>query len=125
MNNSTPVPQTTAAAEVNKTIFIVPLKRCVTAPFQNSINKWQRIAEYNNYELHDDDDDDVNELFLGNWTHYFPDLHKALFCLPQNGRSSPSKSDLWRYLMLWERGGIYSNIDKYLGKICGQEFQRI
>ena len=113
VNNSTPVPQTTAAAEVNKTIFMVSLKRCVTAPFQNSINKWQRIPGYN-YELHDDDD--VNELFLRNWTHYFPDLHKALFCLPQNGRSSPSKSDLWRYLILWERGGIYSDIDNVPGK---------
>ena len=113
MNNSTPVLQTTATTEVNKTIFMYSLKRCVTEPLQKSIKEWQRIPGYN-YELHDNDD--VNELFLRNWTHYFPDLHKALFCLPQNGRSSPSKADLWRYLIMWERGGMYSDIDNVPGK---------
>ena len=44
------------------------------------------------------------------WEGTFPSLNLALQCIDKV-HNPTAKSDIWRYLILWEYGGLYTNID--------------
>jgi hypothetical protein len=101
------------AAGVPRNIHVASISRCMTTPYAENLNKWR----FTNHSLLIHDDNDVNKLFASTerWSRYFPKLSNALLCLPRNGASSASKADVWRYLILWDRGGLYTDIDNSPG----------
>ena len=47
------------------------------------------------------------------WASIFPGLSLALQCI-EHAQLPVMKADLWRYLILWERGGIFADLDVVL-----------
>jgi Glycosyltransferase sugar-binding region containing DXD motif len=61
-------------------------------------------------------DDPRLDEYLYNDTHWksiFPGLSLALQCI-EHAHLPVMKADLWRYLILWERGGIFADLDVVL-----------
>ncbi|CAJ1958964.1 unnamed protein product [Cylindrotheca closterium] len=92
--------------KIPKIIHQTSKSRCLTLPFNISTSKW---SNWNNdgwsYYFHDDDA--MQRMFEMNYD-VFPllkDVHEN--CLI----SGTAKADLWRYLVLWHYGGVYSDID--------------
>ena len=56
------------------------------------------------------DDDAVSRLIHRQWLE-FPHLHDASTCIT----SGAGMADLWRYLILWEYGGVYTDVDNSPG----------
>lgn len=54
------------------------------------------------------------ELLSRHWPE-FPHLQNAFQCLKNAGGAAIS--DLWRYLLLWQYGGIYTDMDNGIGKL--------
>lgn len=111
-------------------IHVTSISRCMTKPYVHNLNKWRHLGA--NYSFHIHDDEAVNNLLFASssslsstvdverqrqarWSKYFPKLSDALLCLPKNGASSAAKADVWRYLILWDQGGLYTDIDNAPG----------
>lgn len=89
--------------KIPRIVHISSKSRCNDPIFANNIDYW-RLKGYSLY-LHDDEA--VERLLTMDWPE-FPDLKKALKCLPQKGAIM---TDVWRVLALWEYGGVYADID--------------
>ena len=76
--------------------------RCVTPAFAANIEKW-RLPGHSLF-FHDDL---AVDRFLSQDFPLFPHFSNVMKCI-NNGAS---KADLWRYLMIWEHGGIYTDFD--------------
>ena len=81
--------------------------RCLTQMFAKVSHPWRSLDGYD-YHLHDDAAM-LRLLVKSDFGNTFPLLHDmvAANCLP----SGTLKADLWRYLVLWEYGGFYADID--------------
>jgi hypothetical protein len=77
--------------------------RCLAPEFAHLVRQWQRQPRLS-YHFHDDDA--VNH-FLSQDFPEFPTLSSLLSCI----QSPTLRADLWRYLLLWEYGGIYADLD--------------
>ena len=77
--------------------------RCVHEQLFNLTVLWRQMEPLS-YYFHDDDA--IWRLLGQNWPE-FPLLHHIIPCL----NSMTAVSDIWRYLVLWEYGGIYSDMD--------------
>jgi len=79
--------------------------RCIHDKFFQLTKRWQEMANYS-YYFHDDAA--VWRLINRDegWVE-FPHLLTVLHCV----NSMTAISDVWRYLVLWEYGGIYSDLD--------------
>ncbi len=90
-------------------VHMISKTKCLTGPFRRNLDRWRFV----NHTLHLHDDMDANLLFAMNnyWKDVVPDFEHAIRCLPNHGASSASKSDLWRYVLLWQQGGIYTDLD--------------
>ena len=90
-------------AEKVKTITKI-LKRnmskshCFTPNFHNNIKLW--YFDDHSFFMHDDAA--VDRLFDRDWPEFPALLKESLSCI----HSGAGKADLWRYLLLWEYGGI-------------------
>ena len=80
---------------------------CVTQVVLNNIRRW--FVDGYSFFLHDDEA--VDRLIFGREWPEFPLLAESLSCIT----SGAGKTDLWRNLLLWEYGGIYSEIDNAPG----------
>ena len=93
--------------KIPKIIHMTSKSKCFTPGFANNIEKWR----FPDHSLFIHDDAAVDMLFRQfNWPK-FPLLREILSCIP----SGAGKADLWRYLILWEYGGIYTDIDNTPG----------
>jgi mannosyltransferase OCH1-like enzyme len=77
--------------------------RCLHRRFASNLDHWINLPMYE-YYFHDDDA--IWRLIHQPWPE-FPHLHSIIRCLT----SMTGLSDIWRLLVLWEYGGIYSDID--------------
>ena len=92
---------------IPKIIHMTSKSKCFTPMYANNIEKWR----FPGHSLFLYDDAAVDALFRQfDWPE-FPLLRDVLSCIP----SGAGKADLWRYLMLWEYGGIYTDIDNGVG----------
>ena len=82
--------------------------RCAAQPYVRLIRRWKAFPNYA-YYLHDDDA--VERLFAKNW-EAFPQLRQIMRCV----ECPTIKADVWRYLVLWEYGGIYADLDSVPSK---------
>lgn len=93
---------------IPKVIHMTSKSRCMIPEYANNVQKWSETFVDHSFYFHDDNAVDAflrsNEKYH---EHYFPGLFDVQRCIT-NGAT---KSDIWRYLLLWEFGGIYADID--------------
>ena len=87
---------------IPQTVHVTSRSRCVTREFYDNLQKWK--LDGHSFFLHNDGATD--RLLQRHWPE-FPHLQKVVHCLV----SGAAKADLWRALILWEYGGIYTDID--------------
>jgi len=117
---------TTNGRKIPYTIHMTSKSRCFSTNFYDNIQFWRTLAptiqqrgeqqgqeqqqqqQQHPYSIYLHDDDAVNRLLSQNW-ELFPHMNLARKCL----RSGAGLADLWRYLVLWEYGGIYTGMILY------------
>ena len=75
------------------------------------IHKWYDLP--NNYAVLYHDDTAIQRLFDSQEWNIFPQLKQAIRCI----NSGAGLADIWRYLLLWEYGGIYTDLDNAPGPL--------
>jgi hypothetical protein len=85
--------------------------RCVSkGMYEDSISKWNGVMTNNlSYRFYDDAAMD-KMLYDPNHHEAFPLLPLALRCI-EHVNTPVMKADLWRYLVLWQHGGIFADLD--------------
>jgi len=91
-----------AYRKIPRIVHISSKLPCMSSGFRGIVKNWH--LPNHSFAFHDDDA--VDRLLAKEWPE-FPNLHLALECLV----SGAAKVDLWRYLVLYEYGGIYSDMD--------------
>lgn len=107
--NSTVLPDSqvySAQRQIPKIVHVTAKSRCMTPYFIKNIDLWR----FPGYALYVHDDVAVDRLLNKYWPE-FPQLQLFLKCT----KSGAAKADLWRLLVLWEYGGIYTDIDNAPG----------
>mmetsp|Transcript_14031 Transcript_14031/g.21902 ORF Transcript_14031/g.21902 Transcript_14031/m.21902 type:complete len:434 (+) Transcript_14031:149-1450(+) len=95
----------TAKSLIPNIIHMTSKSSCFTPDFVQNIHLWYR--RFPGYKFYFHDENAVSRLLsleLSNST--FPGLHETAWCA-----RGATKSDLWRYLVLWYYGGIYTDLD--------------
>ena len=82
--------------------------KCFTKGYADNINLWR----FGGHSFFMHDDAAVDRLLNREWPE-FPLLQEARSCIS----SGAGMADLWRYLILWEYGGIYTDIDNAPGPL--------
>jgi mannosyltransferase OCH1-like enzyme len=93
--------------KIPKLVHMTSKSHCVSERFKKNIELWY----FDDHSIFMHDDDAVDRLFDRGWPE-FPLLKECLSCI----YSGAGKADLWRYLLLWEYGGIYTDIDNAPGQ---------
>lgn len=105
MDRPLPLSQITSPnRKIPKIIHQTSLRRCLVDEIVNVTDTWRNFDNGWAYYFHDDVA--VDALFAKNWPE-FPHLQEVAQCILYGA----VKADLWRYLVLWEYGGLYSDID--------------
>eukprot|EP00934_Nitzschia_sp_Nitz4_P000692 Nitzschia sp. Nitz4//scaffold195_size40117//3373//4610//NITZ4_007572-RA/size40117-augustus-gene-0.32-mRNA-1//-1//CDS//3329540353//692//frame0 len=87
---------------IPKVVHITSKSRCLHPAFLDVIDKWR----FEGYTVMIHDETAVDRLF-GRYFPEFPELQKAAYCI----FSGAGKADLWRGIVLWLYGGIYTDVD--------------
>eukprot|EP00934_Nitzschia_sp_Nitz4_P001554 Nitzschia sp. Nitz4//scaffold28_size193895//140111//141431//NITZ4_001677-RA/size193895-augustus-gene-0.312-mRNA-1//-1//CDS//3329546018//1554//frame0 len=93
---------------IPKIVHITCKTRCMTPKFIKTIAKWR----FPGYAVYIHDDVAVDRLMAKYWPE-FPHLQLFQKC----SISGAAKADIWRLLVLWEYGGIYSDMDSAPGDL--------
>lgn len=87
-------------------LHITTKSRCMTESFAHNVNKWkQRLGS--KYSIYIHDDDAVNKFVYQKQWMEFPELKEVMACIT----AGAAKADVWRYVMIWEYGGVYTDMD--------------
>eukprot|EP00979_Chaetoceros_neogracilis_P005181 scaffold909_cov143-Chaetoceros_neogracile.AAC.1 len=81
--------------------------RCVPRDLLRTLNRWEMQLPEHSIFFHDDDA--VDRLLSMDWSE-FPGFHEGMKCVLYRGAMT---IDIWRVLMLWKYGGLYSDIDNW------------
>jgi len=81
--------------------------RCVPRDLLRTLNRWETQLPEHSVFFHDDDA--VDRLLSMDWSE-FPGFHEGMKCVLYKGAMT---IDIWRVLMLWKYGGVYSDIDNW------------
>ena len=81
--------------------------RCLPRDLARTMDRWK--ATLPNYSIFFHDDEAVARLIDQDWPQ-FPDLHRAMRCILYKGAM---KIDVWRVLILYKYGGVYTDIDNW------------
>lgn len=100
--------------KIPKILHMTSKNRCFTKRYAENIREWIKSTGYA-FILHDDSA--VDRLFRGKEWSEFPLLQQVIPCLT----SGAMKADLWRYLALWEWGGLYTDMDNTPGNQWARE----
>merc|ERR1719230_1259659 len=84
--------------------------RCLPQDLYQFVKRWEKALPEHSIFLHDDEA--VQRLFKYSSYPEFPMLHKILKCVLYKGAMS---IDVWRILVLWLYGGVYTDIDNAPG----------
>lgn len=87
-------------------MHITAKSRCMTRPFAFNVLRWKR-ALGEKYSIYIHDDDAVNKFIYEKRWIEFPELKEVMSCVT----AGAAKADIWRYIMIWEYGGIYGDFD--------------
>jgi len=83
--------------------------RCLPRDLMEYTNRFEKFMP--NYSIFFHDDDAVKSL-IESEVHEFPDLERAMHCVKFKGAMT---IDIWRILALYKYGGVYSDIDNWVG----------
>lgn len=89
--------------KIPKIVHVTSRSRCMNKLFADNLNTWH--LKDHSFFMHDDEA--MDKLLYRDWPE-FPQLQHVLRCLKHGGAV---KADVWRILVLWEYGGIYTDID--------------
>jgi mannosyltransferase OCH1-like enzyme len=89
--------------KIPRVVHVTSRSRCMTKEFAENIDKWR----FKDHSLFMHDDDAMDKLLNRYWPE-FPQLQQIQKCTNFAG---PAKADIWRALILYEYGGIYTDID--------------
>jgi hypothetical protein len=97
---------------IPKIIHVTSKSRCVTRHFADVLLQWQRALPDHDFVVHNDAA--MERLLLDDekWNDVFPALSSVLHCV----HTAAGKTDLWRILIAWEYGGIYTDMDNAPGE---------
>lgn len=90
--------------KIPRIIHFTSKSKCLSETFAENLEKWH----FSNHSVYLHDDDAVARLLEKYWPQ-FPHLQIGASCL----LSGAAKADLWRGVILYEYGGIYSDIDNF------------
>jgi hypothetical protein len=82
--------------------------RCLPRDYALNLKRWKDT--FPNYSIVFHDDDAAQRLFDQEEWKEFPNLHRILNCVLYSGAM---KIDIWRILILYRYGGVYSDIDNW------------
>ena len=89
-------------------VHVTSKTRCMTPAFLDNLDKWR----FPGYGFHVHDEVAMDRLL----TKYWPEFPHLQWIQQHCMISGAAKADLWRLLVLWEYGGIYTDIDNAPGK---------
>lgn len=92
---------------IPKLLHLTFKNRCVPQDFGRHVQRWKEALP--SYSVFFHDDKAVDELLRQEHWPEFPHLAECLQCV----RSGAMKIDLWRVLVLYKYGGIYTDIDNW------------
>jgi len=102
--------------KIPKIIHITSRYRCATPAVIKNVDKWR----FQNHSVYFHDDEAIDKLFTHPYIRsQFPTLREGLKCVT-NGAT---KADLWRYLVVYMYGGIYTDIDNSPTGFNGETIQ--
>ena len=112
VGSSTTKSTTVRPRKIPKIIHMTSKSRCFPSNFHDNIQLWQQHKNLEDHSLYIHDDAAVDRLLSSSSSQgqprllhsLFPHLNLARKCL----RSGAGLADLWRYVVLWEYGGIYT-----------------
>lgn len=96
--------------KIPRIIHLTGKTKCLSQAFNNAAQKW---SAFPNFSFYFHDDAAVDALIHGRDWPEFPQLQNTMRCLRNAGGAA--MADIWRYLVLYEFGGIYSDMDNYPG----------
>jgi mannosyltransferase OCH1-like enzyme len=94
--------------KIPKIIHLTSKTRCVTKAFADNVKTWY----FDGYSVFLHDDEAIARLYSRDWPE-FPLLKDTINCIT----SGAGFADLWRYLILWKYGGIYTDLDNAPGPL--------
>jgi len=92
---------------IPKILHVSMKSRCLPQDLAVYLNRWHAVLP--TYSIFFHDDEAVSRMFEQDWSE-FPNLHKAMKCVIFKGAM---KIDVWRVLMLYKYGGVYTDIDNW------------
>jgi mannosyltransferase OCH1-like enzyme len=110
-NNNSQQRTGSRARRIPRIIHVTSKSRCLTRQFAENLELWKRTFPTYTFVLHNDEA--MDRFLLLQQHKEFPYLSQiAAACL----HTAAGKADLWRALILYEYGGIYTDIDNAPGK---------
>jgi hypothetical protein len=97
-----PTSITTAGRKIPKIVHMTGPSRCVHPHVFHAISMWR----FENHSLYFHDDAAMFKLLERRWPE-FPHLQLGQQCMT----TMANRADVWRYLLIWQFGGIYTDID--------------
>lgn len=94
---------------IPKILHLSMKSTCIPRDIQEYIDLWAEALPSYSIFLHDDEA--VQSLIQESF-HEFPNLKRAMNCVFYKGAMT---IDIWRILILYKYGGVYSDIDNYPG----------
>jgi mannosyltransferase OCH1-like enzyme len=101
--------------KIPRVVHVTSRSRCMTKEFAENIDKWR----FKDHSLFMHDDVAMDKVLNRDWPE-FPLLQKVLKCTNFGGAV---KADIWRILILYEYGGIFTDIDNAPNKFNGTTIQ--
>lgn len=97
--------------KIPRNIHVSMKDRCMPPDIVDATLAWKEAFPYHSFYFHDDNA--VDRLFSLEWQE-FPHLNKFMKCVRFKGAM---KIDIWRLLVVYRYGGIYTDIDNIPGLI--------
>jgi len=92
---------------IPKILHVSMKSRCLPRDYAMHMDRWAK--KFPNYSIFLSDDDSVARFIEQEWPE-FPDIHDAMKCVLYKGAMT---IDVWRVLMLYKYGGVYTDIDNW------------
>jgi len=93
--------------KIPRILHVSMKSRCLPRDLARTMDRWKETLP--NYSIFFHDDEAVARLIDQDWPQ-FPDLHRAMRCILYKGAM---KIDVWRVLILYKYGGVYTDIDNW------------
>jgi len=97
---------------IPKVLYQTSRSRCMHPDIAEIMAQWRdpNILPGFSHFFYDDEAMDAFLFDKERWEDTFPSLHFGLQCIDKI-HNPTMKADIWRYLVLWEYGGLYIDID--------------